>query len=65
MIWCAMHKTKIISSYFFLQSSVDIEVYDSMPRCYGLQHVQKLPGSLIFQQDGVPAHTSNIVREYL
>ena len=65
MVWCAMHKTKIIGPYFFRQSSVDSAAYKSMLRYYGLRHVQQLPGSPIFQQDGAPAHTSNIVREYL
>ena len=36
-----------------------------MLRYYGLQHVQKLPGSPIFMQNGASAHTSNIVKEYL
>ena len=65
MVWCAMHKTKIIGPYFFRAPTVDTQAYKSMLRYYGLNHIAQLPGSPIFQQDGAPAHTSNATREYL
>ena len=30
MVWCAMHKTKLVGPYFFRQSSVDAAAYKSM-----------------------------------
>ena len=57
-----MHNTKIIGLYFFRRSSVDSAAYKSMLRYYGLQQVQKLPGSPIIQQDGAPVHTANTVK---
>ena len=60
-----MHRTKIIGPYFFRRSSVDNAAYKSMLRYYGLQNLEKLPGSPILQQDGAPGHTANTVKEYL
>ena len=65
MVWCAMHKTKMIGPYFFRRLSIDSAVSKSMLRYYGLQHMQPLPGSPIFQQDGAPVYTANTVKEYL
>ena len=65
MVWCAMHKTKIIGPYFFRTPTVNTQAYKSMLSSYGLRHVAQLPGSPIFQQDGAPAHTSNATSEYL
>ena len=65
MVWCAMHKTRIIGSYFFRTPTVNTQAYKSMLSSYGLRHVAQLPGSPIFQQDGAPAHTSNATSEYL
>ena len=65
LVWCAMHKTKLIGPYFFRQSSVDAAAYKSMLRYYGLHHIEQLEGAPIFQQDGAPAHTSRLVTEYL
>ena len=65
MVRCAMQKTKIIGPYFFRRSSVDCAAYKSMIRYYGLQHVEQLLGSPIFQQDGAPAHSFSAFREYL
>ena len=65
MVWCTMHKAKIIGPYFFRRSSVDSAAHKSMLRYYGLQHVQQLPGSPILEQYSDPAHTGNTVKEYL
>ena len=62
MVWCSMHNIKIIGPYFFRRSSVDSAAYKSMLRYYGLQHVLRLHGSPILQQDGTPAHTGNNVK---
>ena len=65
MVWCAMHKTKIIGPHFFRQTLVDAAAYKSMPRYFTMYHIEKLPGSPIFQQDGAPSHTDNTVNECL
>ena len=65
MIWCAMHKTIILGSYFFRQSSVDAAAYKSTLRYFSINHIEQLLGSPIFQQNSLPSHTANTVTEYL
>lgn len=65
MVWCAMHRTKIIGPYFFSAGSVTGAMYKRMLRYYALPKVLALPGSPIFQQDGAPPHWSSEVRQYL
>ncbi len=60
-----MHKTKIIGPYFSRQSSVDAAEYKSMLRYFAMYHIEQLPDSPIFQQDGVTSHTANTVTENL
>ncbi len=49
MVWCAMHKSRIIGPYFFSEPSVTGSNYKRMLRYYGLPKIQELPGSPIFQ----------------
>lgn len=65
MVWCGMHKTKIIGPYFFSEPTVTGESYKRMLRYYAMPKVMDLPASPIFQQDGAPPHWSLAVRSYL
>lgn len=65
MVWCGMHKTKIIGPYFFSEPTVTGESYKRMLRYYAMPQVMNLPDSPIFQQDGAPPHWSRLVRSYL
>lgn len=65
MVWCGMHKSKIIGPYFFSEPTVNGENYKRMLRYFALPKVLDLPGSPIFQQDGAPPHYAIIVRRYL
>ena len=65
MVWCKMHMTKTIESYYSRRSSVDSVAYKSMVRYYGLQHVQQLAGTPILQYDSATVHNANTVKEYL
>ncbi len=58
----ALCTRQIISPYYFHAPTVDSQVYVSMLRYYGLNHINQLPESPIFQQDGAPAHTANAGR---
>jgi DDE superfamily endonuclease/Helix-turn-helix domain (DUF4817) len=66
-VWCALSKNKIIGPYFFEDETVNGQNYLSMLQEYFMFEVRKMHKvrSLVFQQDGAPAHFSTDVRRYL
>lgn len=66
-VWCALSKNKIIGPYFFEDDTVNGQNYLTMLQDYFMVEVRKLHKvrTVIFQQDGAPAHFSKDVRQYL
>ena len=65
MAWCAMSEDRIIGPYFFENGNVTGASYRNMLNDYAFPRFQNLRNDYIFQQDGAPAHTFNLVKAYL
>ena len=66
-VWCAMSKNQLVGAYFFEDDTVNGNNYLSMLQNFFIWEMRKLHKvrSIIFQQDGAPAHFSTDVRQYL
>jgi hypothetical protein len=66
-VWCAMSCNRLIGPFFFEGDTVDGPKYLSMLQEFFIPEVRKLNKmrSLIFQQDGAPAHFAVDVRRFL
>mgnify|MGYP001047299604 CR=1 FL=1 len=66
-VWCAMSKNQLIGPFFFEDDTVNGTNYLSMLQTFFLPEVRKLHKvrSILFQQDGAPAHFAIDVRQYL
>ena len=66
-VWCAMSKNVIIGPYFFDDATVNGQNYLSMLRNFFVPEIKRRHkfSSIVFQQDGAPAHFSVNVRQYL
>ena len=62
-----MSKNKLVGSYFFEDDTVNGNNYLSMLQNFFILEVRRLHmvRSIIFQEDGAPAHFSTDVRQYL
>ncbi|CAF1581905.1 unnamed protein product [Rotaria sp. Silwood1] len=66
-VWCAMSKYRLIGPFYFQEDTVHGKDYLSMLQDFFLPEIKRLRKvrSVIFQQDGAPAHFSADVRHYL
>jgi hypothetical protein len=66
-VWCAMSKNQIIGPFFFDDDTVNGQNYLSMLQEFFIPEIRKLHSirSIIFQQDGAPAHFAIDVRQYM
>lgn len=67
MVWAAVSSNGIIGPYFF-DGSINAESYLTMLTDYFLPNLHELYGDtsdVFFQQDGAPAHSAFIVRDFL
>lgn len=66
-VWCAMSANEIIGPFFFEEPTVKSENYLNMLNDYLFPILKQKRGykSIIFQQDGAPAHYSLEVRTWL
>ena len=66
-VLCAMSKNQLVEPYFFEDDTVNGNNYLSILQNFFIWEVRKLHKvrSIIFQQDGAPAHFSTDVRHYL
>lgn len=67
-VWCAISYSGIIGPYFF-ESNLNQHTYLHMLNTFFHDHLNDIPlvdrRKLFFQQDGCPAHSTRIVREWL
>jgi hypothetical protein len=66
-VWCAMSENRLIGPFFFDCDTVSGENYLSMLQDFWIPEVRRLHilRSIIFQQDGAPAHWYGKVRQLL
>jgi hypothetical protein len=66
-VWCAMSKYRLIGPFYFQEDTVHGKNYLAMLQDFLIPEIRKLHKvrSVIFQQDGAPAHFSLDVRHYL
>lgn len=66
-VWCAMSETHLIGPFFFNEDTVNGKNYLSMLREFFVPAMKRLRkhNSMIFQQDGAPAHFHRDVRQFL
>lgn len=66
-VWCAMSNKQIIGPYFFEEKTINQHNYLDMLQnyFYPIMQRKRLHKTMIFQQDGAPAHFSKNVRSWL
>ena len=65
-VWCCVTSRGVIGPYFFNDPTVNSENYLEMLESYGMDEIPlNIRHTGYFQQDGAPAHYSNIVRDFL